>query len=360
MLRCGLPTLFSSLEILFSLEGSMRGFKGRVLDAITVFVLGFTASASAQATATVAGSVKDTQGSVIPGATITLISETRGTTFDAQSASSGDFIFLNIPGDTYTLRIAMDGFKTTERKGIAVSPGDRVAVPAVSIEVGALAETVVVTGDAPIIQAQTGERSFVVPSAAVDNLPVTGRYFGFFASLVPGVAPTSSNRPVRLDGARTNYLLDGVTTINTGGNQPGLELNSDSIAEVKIIASAYQAEYGRSTGLQIVGVTKSGTNQFRGSFYDIERNSDWNSNTWANARNGIKKPVSKQRDWGFTIGGPVGRPGGTNKLFFFYSEQFQPRSSGGAASQFRVPTLLERQGDFSQTTDNTGARFNLK
>ena len=67
----------------------------------------------------------------------------------------------------------------------------------------------------------------------------------------------------------------------------------------------------------------------------------------------------KERDWGYTIGGPVGKPGGTNKLFFFYSEQFSPRTSGGAVNRFRVPTLLERQGDFSQTTDNTGARFNL-
>ena len=67
----------------------------------------------------------------------------------------------------------------------------------------------------------------------------------------------------------------------------------------------------------------------------------------------------KERDWGYTIGGPVGKPGGSNKLFFFYSEQFSPRTSGGAVNRFRVPTLLERQGDFSQTTDNTGARFNL-
>jgi hypothetical protein len=326
---------------------------------LAVVILSVPPHAVAQVTATVAGSVKDSQGGIIPGANVTLISETRGTTFDAQSTDTGDYIFPNIPGDTYTVRVAMDGFKTTERKGVAVSPGDRVAVPAFTIEVGTLSETVLVTSDAPIIQAQTGERSFTVASEAVDNLPVTGRYFGFFAALVPGVAPTSTNRPVRLDGARTNYMLDGVTTINTGGNQPGLELNSDSIAEVKVVASAYQAEYGRSTGIQVVGVTKSGTNQFRGSVYDIERDSDWNSNTWANIRNGNPKTVQKQRDWGFTVGGPVGRPGGQNKLFFFYSEQFQPRKSGGAINRFRVPTLLERQGDFSQTTDNTGARFNL-
>ena len=233
------------------------------------------------------------------------------------------------------------------------------AVGTVTIEVGTLAETVLVTGEAPMIQAQTGERSFTVAKESVENLPVTTRYFGQFAALAPGVVVTGNNRFARIDGARTNYMLDGISSVNTGGNQPGLELNADAIAEVKVVTSAYQAEYGRSTGIQISGVTKSGTNQFRGSMYDIERQGTWNANTWVNAQNGNPKPVLKERDWGYTIGGPVGKPGGSNKLFFFYSEQFSPRTSGGAVNRFRVPTLLERQGDFSQTTDNTGARFNL-
>ena len=210
-----------------------------------------------------------------------------------------------------------------------------------------------------MIQAQTGERSFTVAKEQVENLPMTRRIFRTVRHAGAGRRRQRTNRFARLDGARTNYMLDGISSVNTGGNQPGLELNADAIAEVKVVSSAYQAEYGRSTGIQISGVTKSGTNQFRGSVYDIERNSDWNSNSWANIRNGNPKAVAKQRDWGYTIGGPVGKPGGKNNLFFFYSEQFSPRTIGGAVNRFRVPTLLERQGDFSQTTDNTGALFNL-
>ncbi len=309
---------------------------------------------AAQTSSTVAGTVKDTQGGIIPGATVTLISEARGTTFEAVAGGTGDFVVSNVPADTYTIRVTMDGFKTTERKGVSVSLGERVAVGSIAIEVGTLAETVLVTGDAPIIQAQTGERSFTVSSESVENLPVSGRNFASFVALAPGVLGTT-----RIDGARTNFMLDGISSVNTGGNQQGIQLNPDAIAEVKVVTSAYQAEYGRTTGIQISGITKSGTNQFRGSFYDIERQGTWNANTWVNERNGNPKPVLKERDWGYTIGGPVGKPGGTNKLFFFYSEQFSPRTSGGAVNRFRVPTLLERQGDFSQTTDNTGARFNL-
>jgi hypothetical protein len=192
----------------------------------------------------------------------------------------------------------------------------------------------------------------------VENLPMSGRNFASFATLTPGVL-ASGTAAVRADGARTNYLLDGIASVNTGGNQQGIQLNPDAIAEVKVISSAYQAEYGRTSGLQISGVTKSGTNQFRGSTYDLERRTAWNSNTWANARNGNPKPIADQRDWGYTIGGPVGKAGGKNNLFFFYSEQFSPRKSGGLISRFRVPTALERAGDFSQSTDNTGALFNL-
>ncbi len=311
-------------------------------------------SAAAQTSSTVAGTVKDTQGGIIPGATVTLVSETRGTTFEALAGNTGDFVISNVPADTYTIRVTMDGFKTTERKGIPVSLGERVAVGSIAIEVGTLAETVMVTGDAPMIQAQTGERSFTVSSESVENLPVSGRNFASFVALAPGVLGTT-----RIDGARTNFMLDGISSVNTGGNQQGIQLNPDAIAEVKVVTSAYQAEYGRTTGIQISGITKSGTNQFRGSVYDIERQGTWNANTWVNAQNGNPKPVLKERDWGYTIGGPVGKPGGTNKLFFFYSEQFAPRTSGGAVNRFRVPTLLERQGDFSQTTDNNGARFNF-
>ena len=103
-----------------------------------------------------------------------------------------------------------------------------------------------------------------------------------------------------------------------------------------------------------MAVTKSGTNQFRGSLYNVRRNSDWNANSKANNSNGVPKPVSKAQDIGFSIGGPIGKPGGHNKLFFFFAEEFNPATAGGTQQTFRLPTALERQGDFSQTTDNLG------
>ena len=309
----------------------------------------------AQTTGTLTGTVKDAQGAVIPGATVTITSERRGTSQDTVSSSTGDFIFSNITGDTYTVKVTMDGFKTTERKGVAVSPGDRVALGAISIEVGTLNETVTVSGEAPLIQAQTGERSFTVTTEAVQNLPIASRNFGALAALTPGVIGTTR---IGQPGSTTNYQIDGVSTIDTGAGGQALPLNTDAIAEVKIVSSGYQAEYGRSIGLQITGVTKSGSNQFRGGAYDLRRNSKFNSNSWVNTGNGDRENrFSNSTDWGYTLGGPIGKPGGQNKWFFFYGHEYRPRTTGGAINRLRVPTLLERQGDFSQTTDNNGNPF---
>ena len=324
--------------------------------AVLAMVLGGPSMAAAQLTsATVTGTVKDAQGGIIPGAMVTLVSETRGTSRETQSTETGDFVFVNIPGDTYMVRVVMDGFKTSERKGINASPGDRVAIGAITIELGVLSETVTVSGEAPMIQSQTGERSFTVTTEAVQNLPIANRNFGGLAALTPGVI---GNTRIGTQGASTNFQIDGVSTIDTGAGGQALQLNVDAIAEVRVLTSGYQAEYGRNSGLQVTGVTKSGTNQYRGSIYDIQRNSDWNSNSWTNVRNGDPKSLSKQRDWGYTVGGPIGKPGGTNKLFFFYGHEFRPRTSGGNITRFRVPTLLERQGDFSASTDNNGNLIN--
>jgi len=338
--------------------GMMARMVARVV-AVTLFALCAAALpvASQITTGTVSGSVKDVQGAVVPGATVTLVSVARGTTMHAQTNAEGDFVVPNVTAGTHTIRVTLDGFKTLERPGIVVSPGDRVAVQTLTIEVGAIAETVTVEAGATQIQAASGERSFTIPTDSIMNLPIANRGFSVLASLAPGVSGTGNN-PGRLGGGgANNIMMDGISTMDTGNNGILLQMNVESIAEVKVLTSSYQAEYGRSSGLQITAVTKSGTNYFRGSIYDVERNSDWNNNSKTNILNGDRKTTLKERDWGYSIGGPVGKPGGTNKLFFFYSHEYAPRTGGDNVVRYRMPTALERQGDFSQTYDNLGNLF---
>jgi hypothetical protein len=329
----------------------------RVLAAVAAIAL-MAMPASAQiTTGSVSGTVKDAQGAVIPGAAVTLISETRGTQLsDVFTNDRGDFTFVNVPPDRYTVQVSMSGFKTSKQTGISVSPGDRMSAGTLIIDVGGITDTVTVKAESPNVQANSGERSFTIPTSSVENLPIANRSFTALASLAPGVATTGD--PARIGGGGdTNIMMDGVGVMDTGSNRPLLQMNVESIAEVKVLTSVYQAEYGRSSGLQISAVTKSGTNRFRGSVYDVERNSDWNSNSKVNKLNGNAKTVLKEKDWGYSIGGPIGKPGGENKLFFFYSQEFSPRTGGNNVQRYRFPTALERAGDFSQTLDQNGAPY---
>jgi Carboxypeptidase regulatory-like domain len=316
-------------------------------------------------TGTVTGTVRDAQGGVIPGATVVLISETRGTkSAPAITNESGTYVFPNVTADTYTVEITLEAFKTARRGGIAVSGGDRVGLPPVTLETGTLNETVTVVAQSPLVQTQSGERSYAVTSKQIDNLPFARNNFTTLTAFTPGVVQTGASAgATRLGGAgQNNIMMDGISAMDTGNNGQMLNMNVDAIGEVKILTQGYQAEYGRSSGLQITAVTKSGTNRFRGSAYDIQTNSDWDANSWVNEKNGDPKPKQSTKTLGYTIGGPVGKPGGNNKLFFFYSHEYRPVTAAinnGNPIRIRVPTAAERAGDFSQTRDNTGALFNL-
>jgi hypothetical protein len=309
-------------------------------------------------TGTVNGTVRDAQGGVIPGATITLISEARETrSAPVITNAQGDFVFPNVTADTYTIQIEMPSFRTLRRAGVAVSPGSIVALGALTIEVGGTAEVVTVTGEVPLVQAASGERSFAVSTESVANLPLANRTFEALLSLAPGVAvtPGELNPAARIGGGGgANYMLDGATAMDPGINRPATRVSVEALDEVKVVTSTYQAEYARSSGLQINAVTKSGTNQFKGSLYSVGRNSKWNANRKTNILNGDPKPFEDELDWGFSVGGPVGRPGGQNKLFFYFNLELNPRTYGNDVNRYRVPTLLERQGDFSQSRDNLG------
>ena len=345
----------------------VRSTRTTICACLVALLFGALPATAQITTGNLLGSVKDSSGGVVPGATVVLISESRGTKgVPAVTNATGDYTFPNLTPDTYTVEITMDGFRTVKRAGVKVSGGDRVTVPALTLEPGGAAETVNVTSEAPLIQASSGERSFAISTTEIENLPVSHLGGGFtnFTAFTPGVVSGGASAGgTRLGGVgQNNIMMDGISAMDTGNNGQMLNMNVESIAEVKVLTQGYQAEYGRSSGLQITAVTKSGTNRFRGSAYDIKINSDWNENSWLNDKNGDPKPLNKRDLYGYSIGGPVGKPGGNNKLFFFYTHEYRPTNAAinnGNAIRYRVPTALERVGDFSQTRDNNGNLFNL-
>src|SRR5213595_1142508 len=209
---------------------------------LALLIVSFPALAQ-MTTGTVSGTVKDPQGGVIPGAAITLTSDTRGTKLsDVFSNDQGDFTFVNVPPDKYTIAVSMQGFKPAKQSGIGVSPGDRLSVGTFTIEIGGITDSVVVKAESPLVQSQSGERSFTVPTTAVENLPIGNRSFTELAKLAPGVTTVNaSGDPGRIGGGGDlNIMMDGVGVMDTGSNRPLLQMNVESIAEVKILTSGYQ------------------------------------------------------------------------------------------------------------------------
>ena len=300
-------------------------------------------------TATVFGSVKDAQGGVIPGATVTLISDTQGTKVAPTTTNeTGDFVFPGIPADTYTVQVEMPSFKTLKHSGLSrqrrFPRGGRDAHDRRGRR------------DRDRRRSRPKRRSFRRRAASVRSSSSRPHTTTFRSSTDSGTTRRSRrSRPGVVGTSRqgsngqNTYTMDGVLTMDTGSNGQLLQMNPESIAEVKILTSNYQAEYGRSTGVQIATVSKSGTNQFRGSVYEIYRNNQWN---WENGKPGPtseQRPdaapsISKQHDRGYSIGGPIGKPGGQNKLFFFYSDEFRPRTAGGDIVAVPRPDTARARG----------------
>jgi len=339
------------------------------------------APVAAQTTsASVSGSVADSQGGTLPGATVTLTSRTQGNTSTTTTDREGRFIFGIVRPDLYSLRVTLQGFKTVERTNVVVNANDKFSAGVFTLPVGQITEEVSVSSRVSELQAQSGERSFSLESEAIKNIASNGRQLFNYALLVPGIVATGTNPGnevgdlggISVNGQRetsNNMTIDGVANIDTGNNAGNMATtNTEAIGEFKVLTNSYQAEYGRAVGAQVQMVTKSGTQSFHGSGYWFGRRSDWNANTWTNLRAGapapvgngsvIEPPASKRDDYGYTIGGPIYIPGVFNtekkKLFFFWSQEYEKRTSPPSQHTARVPTALERAGDFSQSVDNSG------
>jgi Carboxypeptidase regulatory-like domain len=344
-----------------------------------LFLLDQTGLQAQTTSASIFGQVKDGQGGVLPGATITLTSRTQGNVLTATTDSEGRFVFAIVRPDNYSLKVGMQGFKTLERTNVTVNANDKFSAGVLALQVGEMTEEISVNARVSELQAESGERSFTLESEALKNIAANGRMMFNYALLVPGALsqnnPGAENTQVSsftVNGQRpnsNNMTIDGVSNIDTGDNGGNMATtNIESVGEFKILTNSYQAEYGRAVGGQVQVVTKSGTQAFHGSGYWFGRRADWNANTWTNKRAAapapigtgaeIQAPKSSRDDYGYTFGGPIFIPGVFNtdkkKLFFFFSEEFEKRTNPPALRTTRVPTALERAGDFSQSVDSSG------
>lgn len=323
----------------------------------------------------IAGSVVDAQHAALPNAAVTAREQQQKFIVNTRTDESGRFVFTQVPPGTYTVSVEATGFKKLDRTGIVLNANDKLALGDLLMEVGAVTEQIEVTASTVLLQTESAERSAALVSKQMENIAVNSRSYLDLVKLVPGVVSTvnlATAGPgglanISANGTRTNsnqLTINGISNVDTGSNGgANATVSLDSVQEFKILTGVYQAEYGRSMGAQISVVTKSGTSDLHGSAYWFHRHDSLNANNWLNNRNGLPRQLFRFNDLGYTVGGPVYIPKvmpSRQKLFFFWSQEFQRQLRPQGVRQITVPTDLEKQGDFSKSVDNQGNPLTIR
>lgn len=316
--------------------------------------------------ATISGIISDDGGAVVPGASVTAISNATAQRTQTTTNDEGFYVLNALAVGEYIIEAEKTGFKKFVRQGLTLSTAATVPLD-IRLSTGDLNETVTVSGETSLLQTRTSEVSQTIESQAVQDLPLGDRRTmnliqitgsAVFVNYDAGGKPNFS-----LSGGRTqsqNFLIDGGTAQNMrlGIGQIDVDPPVETVQEVKVLNNSFSAEYGGSAGGVIIATTKSGTNDVHGSLFEYVRNDVLDAaNFFAPIENGekVKSPV-RYNVFGGTIGGPVilprtgsGGPGvynGRNKTFFFFAYE-GARRTDGLIRTLTVPTSAQRQGDFS-------------
>jgi hypothetical protein len=340
-----------------------QGFRSsavlRIFSAITLVLAVLLAASFAGAQSTggrILGTVIDPTGSAVVGATVTLINEATHATRDAKTGPTGEYIFVEVPVGTYEIDTTSQGFKKYVRKGVPVNLNEAVTVD-MALQVGGSTEVVEVSGTALVVDTTSTQLGAVMNSVAVSELPLNLRNTYALLQLQPGVSSQfgssdtvffGADNPgvVSVNGGRgraNNYMVNGGDGNDLFVNLPQIQPSPDAIEEFRVLTNTFDAEYGRNSGSVVNVVTKSGTNELHGDFYEYFRNTILDANTFFN--NASRRPVPdlKQNQFGGTLGGPIRK----DHTFLFGSYEGRRIRQGISSGEVFLPTAAETSGDFS-------------
>src|SRR5499427_2417027 len=307
--------------------------------AALVCCLAWSTAASAQ-NAQITGTVKDSSGGIIPGATITARNGETGLTRVAVTDNNGDFRLPSLTPGRYSVSTELSGFSTETRPDIILII-DQTAIIHFVLKPAAVSETVTVTGESPIVDVTRSDVSTSVSTQQIQDLPVASRRWIDLAMLTPGTSQDNIRGffyrgNVNVGAGTREYsnglLVDGVNNTWAEMGEPRQNFAMDSIQEFKVSTSTYKAEYGLATGGLVTVVTKSGTNQVRGSGLLFFRDASLTATEFFQAT----KPDYRRYQYGGTVGGPIVK----DKTHFFLAyegtreNQFLTVNTGGAWPQF--------------------------
>jgi hypothetical protein len=311
----------------------------------------------------VSGVVTDSSGAVIPKAKVTATNQATGVAATSETTGEGYYKLPYLLPGSYALTVEKDGFSTNRVTGVPVQVGQTATIN-VELKTGSVHDEITVAASAVMIDQTGSSLGYVGTTAQILDLP-TGRNPFALLVLSPGVLNTgnSGTGPI-VNGGRSNttaILLDGQDTRNNSTLDNAYSAPQEAVSEVRFITNSFSAEYGRSTGGVVIAESKTGANALHGSAYDYLNNDDLNANSWTNNLNHVARGRQRQNVYGFSISGPVYLPkvyNGKNKTFFFFNFE-QNNNHGVSTPAAAVPTLLQKTGNFSQTSTASGQLIQL-
>jgi hypothetical protein len=318
--------------------------------------LGLCTTAFAQTTGRISGTIHDTSGGVLPGASVTVTEVRTSYTRTAVTSPEGTYVFVNLPLGSYNVAAEIAGFKKVVRSGFDLVADGRITAD-FSLEVGGINETVEVSVVSETVNTTSGEIARTVDREQVQNLALNGRNYLQLASLVPGAPELNPNAldimtglgiNTSINGSRLNenlLMVDGGFNMDSGSNNSQISnVGIDTIEQVSIKTANFSAEYGRNSGAAVNVVTRNGTNKFHGSAFEYLRNDSLDANNYFNNSRSVARPDLKYNDFGGTLGGPIVK----DKLFFFAGVEWKQIDRFSNPSLQTLPTTLMRSGNFSQ------------
>lgn len=338
---------------------------GRLTVALVLSAFTLLTAQAQSATATLSGTVTDEQGAVVAKADIKAVNDATNLVRKTTTSADGFFTFPLLPPGVYTLNVERDGFVPVGKRDLILNVGDQRSL-LIQLRVSGVAAEVNVTSNASLLN-ESPSVGTVINREFVENLPLNGRSFQSLINLTPGIVQTAADEfggggQFSVNGQRANanyFTVDGVGAnigIGTGyvasqggsGSLPGLSaqggtnnlVSIEALQEFRVLTSTFAPEFGRMPGGQVQIVTRSGTNQLRGTLFNYLRNDVFDANDFFSNANGLKRPALRQNDFGGVLGGPVIK----NKAFFFFSYEGlrlrQPQSLVTTTPSLRVRQLV--------------------
>jgi Carboxypeptidase regulatory-like domain/TonB-dependent Receptor Plug Domain len=331
----------------------------RIPSLIVVMILGLAAASIAQGTGTISGAVTDSTNAVLPGVAVVVRNVETGQAREVITDVRGRYAAPNLLPGPYEVSAALTGFSSVTRSGIRITVG-REAVVDIALNVGVLQDQITVVGEAPTVDVRSASTGGLISQEQIAGLPLNGRSFIELANLTPGVQLTDNGgrststgfgAKLSVNGSRYTanlFTIDGTTLndqFNQAGSASGNVLGVEAVGEFQVLTNSFSAEFGRHTGAVINAVTKSGTNNFRGSLFEFHRGDKLNSRGYFD-RIDQEKPDFKRNQLGFSAGGPIRKDRlfifgtyeglretlGTSQTFNVFSQAFRDRAAAQNSS----------------------------